>query len=82
MSNYEKRKAKRAEDNGCMSHPPVAPSESDPEPQAPAEPDFDACCGNGCEPCIYDLYDLEMDRYRNALRAWKERQAARKAATE
>jgi hypothetical protein len=64
-----------------MSLASVPPLQDDPEPQAPAEPDFDACCGNGCEPCIYDLYDLEMDRYRHALRAWKERQAQRDAAS-
>lgn len=46
---------------------------ADPMPQAPPEPDFDACCGNGCDPCIFDLHDLEMDRYRQALRAWRER---------
>lgn len=45
----------------------------DPMPQPPPEPDFDACCGNGCDPCIFDLHDLEMDRYRQALRAWRER---------
>lgn len=46
---------------------------ADPMPQPPPEPDFDACCGNGCDPCIFDLHDLEMDRYRQALRAWRER---------
>ena len=45
----------------------------DPMPQPPAQPDLDACCGNGCEPCIFELYDLEMDRYRQALRAWRAR---------
>jgi len=45
----------------------------DPMPQAPPQPDLDACCGNGCDPCIFDLYDLEMDKYRQALRAWRAR---------
>jgi hypothetical protein len=45
----------------------------DPMPQPPPQPDLDACCGNGCEPCIFDLYDIEMDRYRQSLRAWRER---------
>lgn len=47
----------------------------DPMPQPPVQPDLDACCGNGCEPCIFDLYDLEMDRYRQAMRAWRARHA-------
>jgi len=45
----------------------------DPLPQPPVQPDLDACCGNGCEPCIFDLYDLEMDKYRQAMRAWRAR---------
>jgi hypothetical protein len=42
-------------------------------PQAPETPDLDACCGNGCEPCIFDLHDMAMDRHRQELRAWKAR---------
>lgn len=71
---------RRGRDNLDMSVSPLPPPDNDPEPQLPVEPDFEACCGNGCEPCIYDLYDMEQDRYRKALRAWKERQAAREAA--
>ncbi|MBV8379377.1 MAG: hypothetical protein JO369_01255 [Paucibacter sp.] len=47
--------------------------DDDPMPQAPVEPDLDACCGNGCDPCIFDLYDLAKDAYRQALRAWQAR---------
>jgi len=42
-------------------------------PQPPPQPDLDACCGNGCDPCIFDLYELEMDKYRQAVRAWRAR---------
>jgi hypothetical protein len=45
----------------------------DPKPEPPVQPDFDQCCGNGCEPCIFDLHDMAMDQYRQALRAWKAR---------
>lgn len=51
----------------------TSPTEPDPQPQPPSQPDFEDCCGNGCEPCIFDLHDLAMDRYRQALRAWRER---------
>lgn len=51
----------------------TTPPDSDPMPEAPPPPDFDACCGNGCDPCIFDLHDLAMDEYRRALRAWRER---------
>jgi hypothetical protein len=49
------------------------PTDPDPMPLPPPEPDLDACCGNGCDPCIFDLYDLAKDEYRQALRAWRER---------
>jgi hypothetical protein len=51
----------------------VPDPDSDPRPEPPPQPDLDACCGSGCDPCIFDLYDLEMDKYRQALRAWKAR---------
>ena len=47
----------------------------DPPPQPPVEPDLDACCGNGCEPCIFDIYGAERERYFAALREWQARQA-------
>ncbi|MCV2367562.1 oxidoreductase-like domain-containing protein [Roseateles oligotrophus] len=49
--------------------------DNDPMPQPPEAADLDACCGNGCEPCIFDLHDLAMDQYRQDLRAWQARQA-------
>jgi hypothetical protein len=56
------------------------PSPHDPPPVAPIEPDFEACCGNGCEPCIFDLYAIERERYLAALRAWETRQPAGRQA--
>lgn len=50
-----------------------AQPDSDPMPLPPEEPDLDACCGSGCNPCIFDLHDRAMDRYEEALRAWRER---------
>jgi hypothetical protein len=47
---------------------------TDPMPQPPEPPDLNDCCGNGCEPCIFDTHDLAMDAYRQALRAWQARQ--------
>ncbi|MGH6646749.1 oxidoreductase-like domain-containing protein [Aquabacterium sp.] len=47
--------------------------DTDPMPLPPEQPDLDACCGNGCEPCIFDLHDMAMDDYRQALRAWQAR---------
>ena len=59
----------------------IAPaSNDDPPPQAPVEPDLDACCGNGCDPCIFDIYSAERERYLAALRAWQARQGQGGAA--
>ena len=57
---------------------PAPESDADPMPMPPEPPDLDACCGNGCDPCIFDLHDLAMDRYRQALRAWRARHAAQR----
>ena len=56
-----------------MTDPTVPKPEPDPMPLPPEQPDLDACCGNGCDPCIFDLHDLAMDDYRQALRAWQAR---------
>lgn len=52
----------------------IDPTISDPMPLPPEQPDLDACCGNGCDPCIFDLHDIAMDEYRQAFRAWQARQ--------
>ena len=51
--------------------------DDDPRPVAPPEPDINACCGQGCNPCIFDLYEIERGKYEAMLRAWEERRAAR-----
>jgi Oxidoreductase-like protein, N-terminal len=50
----------------------AAPS-NDPPPTRPQRPDDEDCCGQGCVPCIFDLYDEAMGRYREELAAWKQR---------
>lgn len=58
--------------------PCVSPTDSpdDPRPQPPIEPEPGECCGNGCDPCIYDLYNEALMHYRTALAAWLERHPA------
>ena len=41
--------------------------DDDPRPDPPERPDDDACCRCGCDPCIFDLYDAEMERWRIEL---------------
>ncbi|MDH0685187.1 oxidoreductase-like domain-containing protein [Achromobacter animicus] len=55
---------------------PAATSNDDPPPVPPERPAPDECCNSGCIPCVYDLYDEAMDRYREALKAWSARHEA------
>lgn len=47
----------------------------DPRPTPPVEPELEDCCGSGCVPCIFDIYEQERERYAEALSAWEARQA-------
>ena len=59
---------------------PAADPPSDHPPLEPPRPEDYECCGNGCEPCIFDLHAQAVDRWRSEMKAWRERQAARAAA--
>ncbi|WP_415822125.1 oxidoreductase-like domain-containing protein [Bordetella tumbae] len=48
-------------------------SADDPEPVPPTPPSPNECCQSGCIPCVYDMYNDEMETYREALRAWRAR---------
>jgi hypothetical protein len=54
-------------------------TEDDPRPLPPERPDDNACCQSGCDPCVFDLYNDEVTRYRAALAEWEKREAARQA---
>ncbi|MGB0132301.1 oxidoreductase-like domain-containing protein [Dokdonella sp.] len=43
----------------------------DPRPQKPAEPDPLDCCGSGCTRCVFDIHDEAVQRYKDALAAWR-----------
>lgn len=63
----------------------MSPSESDPPdddpadpmPQRPPEPDAADCCGEGCVRCVYDVHEEVLERYEQALAAWRARRKAR-----
>jgi hypothetical protein len=46
---------------------------SDPRPQPLPWPDIDACCGQGCDPCVFDIVAAQRDRTRVELEAWLKR---------
>jgi hypothetical protein len=58
-----------------MSDPasnPTIPAD-DPRPLPPPEPQLEDCCGTGCVPCIFDVYQFALENYEQALREWKAR---------
>ena len=46
----------------------------DPRPTPPEQPDDSECCRSGCDPCIFDLYQREVEAYRGKLKEWEARQ--------
>ena len=53
---------------------PATPT-PDPRPEPPERPDDSECCRSGCDPCILDLYQQELQQYRERLKAWEARHA-------
>ncbi|GJJ01068.1 hypothetical protein RugamoR64_16060 [Duganella rhizosphaerae] len=45
----------------------------DPLPLPPPPPQPGDCCHSGCTFCVEDMYQDELERYRAALKAWRER---------
>ncbi|MCR6664238.1 MAG: oxidoreductase-like domain-containing protein [Luteimonas sp.] len=42
----------------------------DPRPIPPEAPLPSDCCDSGCDPCVYDSYNDELQLYRERLAAW------------
>lgn len=57
---------------------PATPNNTDKPPVPPVRPELEDCCHSGCEPCIFDLYEDAMDRYRSELQAWEMRHSGKK----
>lgn len=47
----------------------------DPRPTPPEQPELEDCCNSGCSPCVFDLYDEALARYRVELAEWEARHA-------
>jgi hypothetical protein len=56
-----------------MPMPRSRPSTEDPPPAAPERPLPGDCCRSGCNPCVFDLYQDALERYRAQLAAWEAR---------
>lgn len=53
---------------------PIPITKDDPPPTPPIEPALEDCCQSGCNPCIFDIYQDALERYRLALQKWQARQ--------
>jgi len=51
----------------------LAPSAPDPRPLPPIEPALEDCCGSGCPNCIFDVYQMLLANYKQALAEWEAR---------
>ena len=45
-------------------------------PEPPTRPLGSECCGNGCTPCVFDIYDEEMEQWRKLCAMSSEERAA------
>ncbi|MFZ6647083.1 oxidoreductase-like domain-containing protein [Undibacterium sp. TJN25] len=52
----------------------------DPRPLPPVRPELEDCCNSGCTPCIFDIYEDALERYRTELREWETRNPVKGAA--
>ena len=50
----------------------MSTQDNDPRPVPPVRPGREDCCKGSCDPCIFDVYDDALDRYRSDLQAWEE----------
>lgn len=53
------------------------PGDLDPPPVKPREPLPEECCGQGCQICVWDTYDHNMQLYEEQVTAWLARHPVR-----
>jgi hypothetical protein len=50
---------------------PAELTDTDLPPTPPKRPGNDECCHSGCDPCVFELYEDALERYRVELSAWE-----------
>jgi hypothetical protein len=36
-------------------------------PVKPNEPEIEDCCGTGCRPCVFDIYENKLEKYEKEI---------------
>ncbi|TJY64682.1 hypothetical protein E4T66_00060 [Sinimarinibacterium sp. CAU 1509] len=57
-----------------MSAPPEPKDDPPLLPPRPEPPDPSDCCMSGCLRCVYDLYDLNLERWEEQVASIRARQ--------
>jgi hypothetical protein len=57
------------------------PADDHRPPLPPVRPNQDDCCKGSCDPCVFDLYEQAVERYRADLSAWQKRKSAEREKT-
>ena len=55
---------------------------NDAPPTPPIAPQPGDCCQGGCVPCVFEIYEQELARYRDALEQWNARHGEGKPTKE
>lgn len=73
IDNSSRGDKKACRETGLFAFMNPDPAEDDPIPEPPVRPRPEECCGRGCEPCVYDLYEEALERYEIKLKQWEAR---------
>ena len=52
---------------------PTSVPDSDPRPGKPEPPLPAECCESGCAMCVWDVYNDQLQAWREAMVKWRER---------
>jgi len=58
----------KSQQQAITSKPKLIPK----KPEPPMEVDPDDCCGSGCQRCVYEIYNVELENYESALEKYEE----------
>ena len=61
------------DENELLFHKQVKNDNHQIPPVKPEPPSPEECCGNGCSPCVFDIYSDAYDKYEKELCEYEKR---------